>query len=70
MLNKVLSNITIVNSKSGEGKQVKIKVISGIDSFVGKDFLAQKIIKNEIASYHVVDNNIKTYFLEKDVVEI
>jgi hypothetical protein len=70
MLNKVLSNITIVNSKSGEGKQVKIKVISGIDSFVGKEFLAKKIIKDEITSYHVVDNNIKTYFLEKDVVEI
>lgn len=60
----------VLSSQNKSGKAVKIKVLNGPLS--GKEFQAKKVKETvdgvSINCYHIVDNSVKTYFLEKDVL--
>jgi hypothetical protein len=73
MSKRLLKNIIIANKNNKNNKtKVKIKILNGI--LKDKEFIADKMQQknnNEIINfYYIINNNIETYFNEKDVLEI
>ena len=68
MHTNMMKNI-VLSSPDKEGVAVQIRVINGPLS--GKELLAKKVQESAngviVNCYHVTDNNIKTYLLEKDI---
>jgi len=68
---RALKDVVISSSKKS-GKIVKIKVLVG--PLNGKEFQAKKVEENlngQVTNcYHVDDNGVNTYFLEKDIITL
>ena len=71
MPNRLLQNI-VFSDKNKDGVIVRIKIVNG--PLKDKEFQAKKvqeIINSHIINcYHIVDNDINTYFTEKNILEI
>jgi hypothetical protein len=62
----------VMSSDQKDGTIVKIKVIVG--PFRGQEFEAKKVLEQsngqDIYCYHITKDNLKTYFVKKDITEI
>ena len=68
MSSKLFLQDIILSKPNQKGKKVKIKILIG--PLAGKEFEANKVQEKNVSCYHVNDDNIKTYFLQKDIIEI
>jgi hypothetical protein len=62
----------VLSRDQKDGVLVRIKVIFG--PFRGQEFEAKKVLEQsngqDIYCYHITKDNLKTYFIKKDIVEI
>jgi len=58
----------VLPGKITKGESVKIRVLTGPLS--GKEFKANKTIEKDDTFYHIEDSGTKTYFSQKDIIEI
>lgn len=67
MSNRMLQNV-VLSSQNKKGETIKIKVLTG--PLNGKEFQANKVFEKENNIYYVEDSGVKTFFSEKDIIEL